>query len=53
MIRNIVGTCLDVAMGRVDILEVERLLEGKGRVENKSKPAKPHGLCLEEVFFEE
>lgn len=54
MVRNIVGSCLDVGRGKVDFEEVKRILEeGRGRMENESKPAEGRGLCLEEVFWEE
>lgn len=52
MIRNIMGTLLAVACYRLDTGSVVRLLENRDRrAVPKSAPA--HGLCLEEVFYDE
>jgi tRNA pseudouridine38-40 synthase len=53
MVRNIVGSCLEVAKGGMPFEELKFLLrEGRPRRENKAAPAKPHGLCLEHVYYE-
>ena len=62
MVRNIVGTALEVSKGR---MEEERMLQmlhhndcedGKTqfvRKDNKCKPAHPEGLTLEKVFYDD
>jgi len=59
MIRNMVGTAIDVSRGRVlDEAMFVKLLQNEkdgssqlGRKDNKSKPAPPEGLTLERVFY--
>jgi tRNA pseudouridine38-40 synthase len=52
MIRNMVGTALDVARGIVSEEQFLQLLhEGASRKKNKSKPAPPEGLTLEHVYY--
>ena len=66
MVRNMVGTALEVCKGRVDEGLMLQLLhhsssEGEDgtkkasfvRKDNKCKPAPPEGLCLEKVYFED
>lgn len=51
MIRNIVGTILDVACGKMEMSTIESIFESRDRRRvPKSAPAR--GLCLEEVFYE-
>lgn len=51
MIRNIMGTILEVACGKMDLSMIEYIFESKDRrLVPKSAPAK--GLCLEEVLYE-
>lgn len=53
MIRNIVGTSLHVAAGRMSIDKLHSLLiEAPFRHENKAKSAQPQGLTLEHVFYD-
>jgi tRNA pseudouridine38-40 synthase len=50
MVRVVVGTMLDVAAGRRDLEDFNRLLEGALRSE-AGQTAEPHGLCLERVRY--
>lgn len=53
MVRNIVGTCFEVGAGKISMDELRSLLhEGKHRKANPAIPAKPHGLCLERVYYD-
>lgn len=53
MIRNIVGTCLEVGYGRFPIEYIPCLLnERLSRNDNKARPAVPEGLTLEHVFYD-
>jgi tRNA pseudouridine(38-40) synthase len=53
MIRTIVGSAFDVAIGKVSQEHVLGLLyESRDRGGNKSKPAPPEGLCLEHVYYD-
>ena len=57
MVRNLVGTAIDVAQGRVPEEFFRKLLltpgtEGFTRDDNKCKPAPPQGLTLEWVFYD-
>ncbi len=50
MVRNIVGTLMEVGRSREPVAWVKEVLEAKDR--NRAGPtAPPHGLCLEEVFY--
>lgn len=50
MVRNLVGTLIDVGRGRHPPTWVKDVLEGRDRT--KAGPTAPaHGLCLEEVFY--
>lgn len=61
MVRNMVGTAIDVSRGRVDEATFSKLLQCEGadkeqvltRKDNRSKPAPPEGLNLERVFYED
>mmetsp|Transcript_11101 Transcript_11101/g.16826 ORF Transcript_11101/g.16826 Transcript_11101/m.16826 type:complete len:230 (-) Transcript_11101:254-943(-) len=65
MVRNIVGTSIEVAMGRMEEAQLLRMLhhnfEGEGdgtnkkymRKDNKCKPAAAEGLTMEMVYFED
>jgi len=50
MVRNLVGTLIDVGRGRHPPTWVREVLEGRDRT--KAGPTAPaHGLCLDEVFY--
>ena len=50
MVRNLVGTLIDVGRGRHSPTWVREVLEGRDRT--KAGPTAPaHGLCLDEVFY--
>ncbi|KAI2500378.1 tRNA pseudouridine synthase [Fragilaria crotonensis] len=54
MIRNMVGTALDVAWGNISEEQFLMLLHsGARRQANKSKPAPPEGLTLEQVYYDD
>jgi len=65
MVRNMVGTAIDVSRGKLSEDQFLQLLDnGKGddddddspqlgRKNNKSKPAPPEGLTLEQVFYDD
>lgn len=60
MVRNMVGTAIDVSRGRVSEDTFLRLLHGGGgdqgqlnRKDNRSKPAPPEGLTLEWVYYDD
>ena len=46
MVRILVGTAFDVARGRIDPAEVERLLQGEGDRSRAGRTAPPEGLIL-------
>jgi tRNA pseudouridine38-40 synthase len=50
MVRNIVGTLVEVGHGRRDPRSLPALLEGRDRT-RAGPTAPPHGLCLDEVFY--
>lgn len=50
MVRIMVGTVLEVGVGRFKPEYIESILASKDR-SKAGKPAPPHGLCLEEVFY--
>jgi tRNA pseudouridine38-40 synthase len=53
MVRNLIGTAMEVAWGRLSEADFEALLNNaSGRKENKSKPAPPEGLTLEHVYYD-
>jgi len=50
MIRNLVGTLVEVGQGRLTHTEFENILNAKDRtLAGRTAPA--HGLCLKEVFY--
>jgi tRNA pseudouridine38-40 synthase len=54
MVRNMVGTALEVCRGRMtedEFLEILHHPENLSRKDNPSKPAPPQGLTLEHVFY--
>jgi len=46
MVRTLVGTALDVARGRIALVEIERLLAGEGDRSQAGRTAPPQGLIL-------
>jgi tRNA pseudouridine38-40 synthase len=50
MVRNIVGTLVEVGLGKRDPASMARLLESLDRTQ-AGATAPAHGLCLEEVFY--
>jgi len=50
MMRNIVGTSLEVAMGRLHPSVISELLES-GKRDGRTRTAPAHGLCLEQVWY--
>jgi tRNA pseudouridine(38-40) synthase len=60
MVRNMVGTAVDVSRGRVDEATLQGLIQASNggqpqltRIDNKSKPAPPEGLTLEWVYYDD
>jgi len=51
MVRNIVGTLVEVGLGRRQAASIPALLDGRDRT-RAGRTAPPQGLCLEEVFYE-
>ena len=51
MVRNIVGTLVEVGLGKRQAASIPALLEGRDRT-RAGRTAPPQGLCLEEVFYE-
>lgn len=53
MLRNVVGSCLQVAQGTMSLQELRSLLvEAPGRLSNSARPAPPEGLVLEHVYYD-
>ncbi|HEY6106345.1 MAG TPA: tRNA pseudouridine(38-40) synthase TruA [Anaeromyxobacteraceae bacterium] len=50
MVRNLVGTLVEVGLGREPPEWVAQVLAGRDRA-GAGPTAPPHGLCLEEVFY--
>ena len=50
MVRNIVGTLLEISAGHRSITEIPLILTAKDR-RKAGKTAPPHGLFLQEVFY--
>ncbi len=51
MVRIIVGTLIDVGMGKKDTEDIKKILDSKNR-KNAGKTCPPQGLCLVEVYYE-
>ena len=51
MVRIIVGTLIDVGMGKKEPCHIKNILESKDR-KNAGKTCPPQGLCLFEVYYE-
>ena len=52
MVRNIVGTLVQVGRKKMQAQEVKTILESRDR-RNAGPTARPYGLCLIEVFYNE
>jgi tRNA pseudouridine38-40 synthase len=50
MVRNIVGTLVDVGLGKTSPAEFQQILESRDRTK-AGATAPPHGLCLMEVKY--
>ncbi len=50
MVRNITGTMLDVARGKIPLDSIPEIFEAKDR-RQAGQAAPPHGLFLEKVFY--
>ncbi|MBN1180413.1 MAG: tRNA pseudouridine(38-40) synthase TruA [Anaerolineae bacterium] len=50
MVRRIVGTLLQVGLGRMTVAEFQDVLAARGRLQS-GPAAPPHGLCLVEVKY--
>ena len=50
MVRNIVGTLVDVGLGKTSPAEIQQILESRDRTK-AGATAPPHGLCLMEVKY--
>lgn len=51
MVRNIVGTLIQVGRKKMQAEEMKTILESRDR-KNAGPTARPYGLCLVEVFYE-
>lgn len=51
MVRNIVGTLIDINEGKIDISDIENIFVSRDRTK-AGKTAPAQGLYLEEVFYE-
>ena len=50
MVRNILGTCVEVGMGKISLADFEQLLKAKNRnLAGKTAPSK--GLCLTDIGY--
>jgi len=52
MVRNIVGTLIMVGRNKMRVEEVKTILDSRDR-NNAGPTARPYGLCLVEVFYDE
>ncbi len=52
MVRNIVGTLIQVGRNKMPAQEVKTILESRDR-KTAGPTAKPYGLCLVEVFYDD
>jgi tRNA pseudouridine38-40 synthase len=50
MVRNIVGTLVDVGLGKTSPVEIQQILESRDRTK-AGATAPPRGLCLMEVKY--
>jgi tRNA pseudouridine38-40 synthase len=50
MVRNITGTLLDVASGKISVASIPEILQSKDR-KQAGRTAEAHGLCLVEVYY--
>jgi tRNA pseudouridine38-40 synthase len=50
MVRNVVGTLVEVGLGRRDAASIPALLGSRDRT-RAGRTAPAQGLCLEEVFY--
>ena len=50
MVRNIVGTLVDVGLGKLTLVDFKDILQSKNR-SNASATAPPHGLFLMNVKY--
>jgi len=50
MVRNIVGTLIDVALKKIPLEKINKIFTSKDR-KNASAPAPGHGLFLMEIFY--
>jgi len=50
MVRNLVGTLVEVGLGRRDAASIPALLEARDRT-RAGRTAPAHGLCRQEVFY--
>jgi tRNA pseudouridine38-40 synthase len=51
MVRNIVGTLLEVGVGDLPPEMVAEILKSRDRIHNPCAPVAPHGLCLMRVDY--
>ncbi|HWR38559.1 MAG TPA: tRNA pseudouridine(38-40) synthase TruA [Patescibacteria group bacterium] len=51
MVRNLVGTLVQVGLGQISVLEFQQILMGRDR-QQAAATAPPQGLCLEQVQYE-
>ncbi len=52
MVRNIVGCMLAVAVGDLDVTDIDRLFAEQNR-KNAPMAAPARGLCLEHVYYDD
>jgi tRNA pseudouridine38-40 synthase len=50
MVRNLVGTLVEVGLGKLSVDEFKRIMEGLD-LARSAAPAPPHGLCLVRVTY--
>ncbi|GAA0116405.1 tRNA pseudouridine(38-40) synthase TruA [Clostridium senegalense] len=50
MVRIIVGTLIDVGIGKINPKSIKNIIDSKERT-NAGKSMPPQGLCLEEVYY--
>jgi tRNA pseudouridine38-40 synthase len=52
MVRNMVGTLVEVGLGKINLTDVRRILRGRDRrLAGRTAPA--HGLCLVKINFDD